>query len=285
MTETALRRWERMLDGWAIPDAIRSRAPRNPYFFDPAVFGAAAEEALTRGEDTASDRAARQALPAGGTVLDVGCGAGAASLRLRPARAIGVDSSEPLLELFRATAAKAGVEAVAVPGSWPEVAADVPTADVAVCHHVLYNVADLEPFVRALDSHGRRRVVVELTAEHPMAWTAPYWSALHGWSPPPGPDAADAVAALEELGLAVRQERWPRAYQMIGESRDDAAARIARRLCLPDDRVEELVRVMERQPPPVERGVVTLWWEGQSRRSSMPSQPSSRLRSATSQPR
>ena len=85
--------WAEMLSGWAIPDELVAGAPASPYFFDPLVFITAADEALARGEDTSSDVVARDALPAGGTVLDVGCGAGAASLRLRPGRLVGVDPS------------------------------------------------------------------------------------------------------------------------------------------------------------------------------------------------
>jgi SAM-dependent methyltransferase len=94
-------------------------------------------------------------------VLDVGVGGGAASLPLVPraARIVGVDTSEDVLAAFREAADAAGVEAAAVSGAWPDVAPDVELADVAVCNHVLYNVAELEPFARALDGTpaSRRR--------------------------------------------------------------------------------------------------------------------------------
>jgi hypothetical protein len=72
----------------------------------------------------------------------------------------------------------------------------------------------------------------------------------------------DAVALLTGLGLAVRQQRWRRPVQMIGENDAAAVARIARRLCLPADRHDELARVVAQDPPPTERDVVTLWWQG-----------------------
>jgi hypothetical protein len=49
---------------------------------------------------------------------------------------------------------------------------------------------------------------------------------------------------------------------MIGENDAAAVARIARRLCLPADRHDELARVVAQDPPPTERDVVTLWWQG-----------------------
>jgi len=252
-----------MLSGWAIPDEILAGAPERPYFFDPAVFAVAADEAVARADDTPSDTAARDALPPGGTLLDVGCGAGAASLRLAPGRLTGVDSSAPLLEEFMVRAHRLGIDATAVPGMWPDAAHRVAAFDVVVCHHVFYNVADLAAFASALGEHARRRVVVELTAVHPMAFTAPYWKALHGLERPDGPVADDAVAVLEALGLRIHRQEWSRRYQMIGELENRSVASLARRLCLPASRHDELRGLLASVPPPATRGVVTLWWEPQ----------------------
>jgi cyclopropane fatty-acyl-phospholipid synthase-like methyltransferase len=236
-------------------------ADESPYFFSPAVFTAAADAALDRDDDTPSDSVAREALPAGGTVLDVGVGAGAASLRLPARHVIGVDSNVELLDAFVARAASRGVRSTAIHGSWPDVESQAPTADIAVCHHVVYNVGDLAGFAAALTSHAERRVVMELTAVHPMMWMAPYWLALHDIGQPDRPTVDDAVAVLTQLGLDVRDERWQRPVQMIGEDDADAIARIARRLCLTPDRHGELARLLARTPPPTTRAVVTLWWE------------------------
>lgn len=259
-TTEAGRRWTGMLAEWAIPDEILAASPSPPYFFDPSVFAAAADEAVARADDTYSDAMARTALPARGSVLDVGCGAGAASLPLRPGRLVGVDPSRPLLEAMLERAGRIGIDATGVEGRWPDVASGVPIADVVVCHHVFYNVQDLAGFATALTEHARHRVVVELTAVHPMAWMAPYWKALHGVDRPGRPVASDAVSVLEEIGLPVHQHRWARRYQMIGESDDDSLDRIGRRLCLPLSRREELRRLLGAIPPPDKRDVVTLWW-------------------------
>jgi SAM-dependent methyltransferase len=253
-------RWAQMLSQWAIPEEMVAAAPEPPFFFDPQVFIDAAGEALARADDTPSDVAARDALPARGTVLDVGCGAGAASLRLGAASVVGVDPSAALRDALSERAAVLGIEVSAIQGVWPQAATEAPVADVAVCHHVVYNIADLAAFAAALDQHARQRVVIELTAVHPMAWMAPYWEALHGLGQPDRPIADDAVAVLLELGLDVRQERWSRRYQMIGENGDQSLLRIARRLCLPPERHDELQRVLAQRPPPHDREVVTLWW-------------------------
>jgi SAM-dependent methyltransferase len=258
--DDANRRWSALLAAWAIPEALIAAAPASPYFFDPTVFTAAADEAMARADDTVSDRAAREALPPGGTVLDVGVGAGAASLRLGAPRIIGVDASGPMLAAFTDRAARLGIAATAFHGSWPDAAGQVPRCDLVVCHHVVYNVADLASFAAALADRAVARVVVELTAQHPMAWLAPYWVALHGLAQPEGPTADDAVAVLESLGFPVHQQSWTRRIRMIGEAGDEQTARIARRLCLSEWRWDELRAVLDRHPPPMEREVVTVWW-------------------------
>jgi SAM-dependent methyltransferase len=259
-TDNASGRWAEMLAAWAIPDRLLAGAPESPYFFAPQVFIAAADKALSRPNDTPSDEVAREVLPVGGSVLDVGCGAGAASLRLRPGRVTGVDPSGPLLAAFSARATGLGIDVTTIQSAWPDVAPRCDVADVVVCHHVLYNVAHLAEFVAALYDHARRRVVVELTAQHPMAWMAPYWKALHGLDQPDRPTVDDAITVLTSLGFAVQQFRWSRAYQMIGETDDEALHRIARRLCLPPDRYDELRTVLAYVSPPADREVVTLWW-------------------------
>jgi hypothetical protein len=250
-----------MLSLWAIPDELVAAAPESPYFFDPAVFIEIADEAIARREDTMSDRVAREALPEHGSLLDAGVGAGAASLRLGAARVIGVDPSRVLLDAFVERARRLGIEAIPIEGTWPAVSDETPVADVAVCHHVAYNVADLGTFATALDQHARRRVVIELTAEHPMAWMRPYWQALQGIDQPDRPTADDVIAVLTELGFDVRQHRWKRQYQMIGESGPARLARVGRRLCLQTARREELRQALDATPPPRDREVVTLWWE------------------------
>jgi SAM-dependent methyltransferase len=258
--ERANDSWRSGLEGWAIPPELIAAAPQSPYFFDPRVFTAAADEAISRVEDSPSDRVAREVLDERSTVVDVGVGAGAASLRLSPAHITGVDPSRSMLDEFGARAGRLGIAHEEVEGVWPDLASDVPAADVVVCHHVVYNVADLAGFAAELDAHARRRVVIEFTAVHPMTWMAPYWRALHGIEQPDRPTANDAVGVLSALGFNVSVERWRREVQMIGEHGDEQLARMARRLCIGDDRLQDLRSLLADQPPPRTREVVTVWW-------------------------
>ena len=269
---SALERWRDLLPRWGIPEEILAAAPESPWGLPPEMMRRRAEVAASA-EPTVSVRRGLEGLPEGGSVLDVGVGGGAASLPLAPhtARIVGVDGSERMLGVFRDAALAAGVEAVAIAGEWPEVAARVEPVDVVVCNHVLYNVQDLEPFARALDDHARQRVVIEITETHPLAWMRDLWMRFHGLERPDGPDAADALEALRELGLDVRREDETRAPRASGFDRsEDAVALIRRRLCLTADRDPEVAealgaRLVERgglwSAGPAEQTSVTLWWD------------------------
>ncbi len=211
--------------------------------------------------DSPPRAAAAEALPPGGSVLDVGCGGGAAALALVPpaGELTGVDPSAELLEAFAADAAAAGVAHSEVCGSWPAVAGQVPPADVVVCAHVAYNVADIEPFLVALGDHARRRVVLELTTRHPLCATAPLWRRFWGIERPSGPTADDLIAVLGELGVDAEVARGSRPSR---RDRTDPAqvAMVRRQLCLPAEREPEVAVALAGLPDqPVE--TVAAWWD------------------------
>src|SRR5207244_11958677 len=106
-----------------------------------------------------------------------------------------------MLEQFADAAKAAGVTPEMHLGSWPAIEAAAPVADVVVCGHVLYNVQELEPFVRALTAHARARVVIELTDIHPWAWMGFLYERFHDLARPEGPTAALCEAAIGELGI------------------------------------------------------------------------------------
>jgi SAM-dependent methyltransferase len=269
---SALAEWGIWLRGWGIPEEILSRAPESPWGFPPDLMRRRGRRAAS-GEPSISTSRALEALPDGGTVLDVGVGGGAASLGLarRASLVIGVDSDSKMLEVFAEAGAAEGTATRGELGGWQEVASRVEPVDVVVCSHVLYNVPELEPFVLALDDHARRRVVIEITKTHPLAWMADLWQRFHGLERPLHPTADDAVETLRELGLEVRREddhRPPRAGGF--ERREDAISLVRRRLCLAADRDEDIAealgdRLAEREglwsAGPTEQTVVTLWWD------------------------
>ncbi|MFB9906352.1 class I SAM-dependent methyltransferase [Allokutzneria oryzae] len=232
---SALLRWRESLAAWAIPPEIR--AEESPWVLPREVFVRRADRQLERREG-ASLRLAEEAIgPSGGTVLDIGAAAGAASLPLRGATEItAVDGDAELLAEFSRRADGART----VLGHWPAVAASCTVADVVVCHHVAYNVPDLAPFVAALTAHARRLVVLETAERHPLTALNPLWRHFHGVERPSGPTADDLVDCLRELGIEPRVDRWRRAP--AAEHPDFAALVEAtrRRLCLPPSRLSEV---------------------------------------------
>jgi len=152
---TAAERWREALAAWAIPAPILATAPEPPWGFPLTIFAQRADACAST--PTPSLRRAREALPEGGAVLDVGCGAGAGSVPLAPdaGHLIGVDPSLDLLHAFRERGEARGATVATIEGMWPAVADQTPPADVVVCHHVFYNVPDLAPFAQHLTDHAR----------------------------------------------------------------------------------------------------------------------------------
>jgi SAM-dependent methyltransferase len=257
----AADRWTRDLVAWRIPDRILDAAPQSPRIHPVELFRAPDEPA----PDSPSHARARERLDVGGSVLDVGSGGGRAAFAVAPpaATVIGVDHQQGMLDTFAEAARRRGLQHREILGDWPDVADRTPTADVVVCHHVVYNVADLGPFVAALDAHARRRVVLELPQRHPLAAMAPLWHHFWDLERPDGPTATDALTVIREIGLDAQLQEWDeaptdRAVPGLPMARQVEFMRI--RLCLTADRDAELADVMAATPTPP-RQLATIWWD------------------------
>lgn len=268
--KTAAERWRDALAEWAIPQEILDAAPEPPWQLRPQHFAERADRAMHDDGITPSRARAGQELPLAGSVLDVGAGAGAASLPLlsSASRLIAVDSDPAMLAELRARVPE-GVELKAVEGRWPDVADSVDPVDVVVCNHVAYNMPDLDAAVRRMSEKARRRVVMELTSVHPRSSQNFLWPIFHGIERPTRPTAADAVAVIRAAGFEPHTEEWMRP-DMLPASREmaDLVAFVRRYLCLTPDRDPEIERALEGH---VERRdgtvgfkplpVVTVWWD------------------------
>jgi SAM-dependent methyltransferase len=209
-----------------------------------------------------SRRRALEALPDGGSVLDVGVGGGASSLGLvpKPGLIVGVDPMEGMLESFRDSARAVEVAVRTVLGAWPDVADQVDPADVAVCHHAMYRVVEIEEFVAALTARARHRVVLELSAHSPLAALNPLWKTIHGIDRPDFLVADEAEAVLRALGLAVEREDMllpARAQEVTPE----LVAFSRRRLYVGPEHDREIEDFLRNRRPQPHR-VVALWWPG-----------------------
>lgn len=262
--EELATRWRERLESWAIPEEILAKAPADPWSHSPARFATRTDRALAEPDDGPTMTRLAEALPDKGTLLDVGSGPGAASLPLREriGHLYAVDTSAPMLEHLKVRAMDLGVPATTVEGRWPDVAGQVPVADVSVAAHVVYNVPDLAEFLRALDRHTRGRVVLELSHRHPMSWMTPLWQHFHGVDRPVRPIAEDCVALAAALGFAVRVEEREAPLERF-TTVEELAESACRRVCLDPSRVEEVAETaveLGMWPVPRDRWV-TVWWE------------------------
>jgi SAM-dependent methyltransferase len=227
---------------------------------------------LTAAPSGPSFERAWAALDPPGSVLDVGAGAGAACLPLLP-RCTGltaVDSESDMLDLLAKRTEAAGLQARLVTGTWPAAAAEAGQADVVTCHHVSYNVPEIQPFVAALSAAAHRIVVVEMTATHPLVSLNPLWLRFHGLVRPTGPTADDFLAILHAMGIPAAAERWQRPGGPDYESFAELTDVTRRRLCLPPECADEIGRALAESgadpKQPIDLGssgrdVVTIWWD------------------------
>jgi SAM-dependent methyltransferase len=257
--DEAGQRWREQLAAWAIPAYLTEAVDESPWIMPVEDFVRRARRYAEHPVGASYARAV-EALGEPGSVLDVGAGAGAASLPLsrtgRVTELIAVDSLPEMLDALRDNASG---PVRTITGRWPDVAPDTPVADVVVCHHVFYNVSELADFAAALTDHARRRVVVELTEAHPLVVLNPLWTVLHGLARPTGPTVADAVAVLRDAGLAPNDEWWDDP-EPDADVTDSAVESTRRRLCLPPDRRDDVAAAMRANPVRRLRRH-TLWWD------------------------
>ena len=254
---TAASSWRQALDAWSIPENILSQASESPWIHPPELF----DVPNTIPTSPSHDRA-REALGDEASVLDVGCGGGVATYALIPQvrRAAGVDHQAEMLSMYARNGVRFGIDVETIEGFWPEVAPQAPMCDVAVAHHVVYNVPDVVPFLRAMNEHARHRVVLELPAAHPLSNMTAAWQHFWGLERPKGPSPLDLMEVVGEIGLTPLLEAW--LGSMRAEPNLAQAARFMRvRLCLPPEREPEVREFLANQKPVAERSLAAVWWD------------------------
>lgn len=255
---TAADKWRDDLASWAIPDEIRAQAPQDPWIHPVAQF--IAPDVIP---DSRAHQAAREALPEGGSVLDVGCGGGRAALALVPPAGllIGVDHQQGMLDAFAEAADKRGVRHGEVLGDWPDVADMTPDADVVVCHHVAYNVWELPTFVTTLTAHARRRVVLELPVRHPLTWMNPLWKQFWDLDRPVSPTADDALTVIRDAGYDAHLVEFDDVTERIPLDPRAQAESACIRLCLPVSRADEVAAAVQAADAGMPRRLAAIWWD------------------------
>ena len=209
------------------------------------------------------------------TVLDVGAGAGRYALALAPhvASVVAVEPDKAMVPRLESAIRETGAGNVTIlQSSWQD--AQVAPADVALCAHVLYPIANAVAFVRKLDACARRArfiVLRDVVAEpEPLGRL---WAQFHHQPRYLQPGYADAFDLLYELGIranvcvsVVPGPTWS------FETLDDAVAGVREHLILrdsPETNAElsrELTSALQESDGMLrlsvsEAHVGVLWWE------------------------
>jgi SAM-dependent methyltransferase len=165
--------------------------------------------------------------------LDVGAGGGrfAIPLAQRCAGVVAVEPSPAMRETLIAGAAEHGVTNIEVHAfTWPP-PADAPPieADLGLVAHVLYDIADLGPFLDALEARVRRRCQVILGNRAPSTAFEPDWTELWGEPHHRLPALPEFLGVLAATGRRFDVRTFPAARESTPMPLDDAHA-AARRL-------------------------------------------------------
>jgi len=249
--------WRDSLAAWAIPKEILDEAPENPWIHPPVMF-----QLPDVIEDSISHQRAREVITPGGSILDIGCGGGIAAFAVTPpaTHVIGVDHQSEMLEMFEENAKARGLTSQEFDGFWPDVANEVPVADVVATHHVVYNVPKIEEFLLAMNAHAKKRVVIEMPQRHPLTTATPLWKHFWNLDRPMNPTPQDLMKVLAELGINAHLELWD--GQMRTEADLVSQAHFSRiRLCLPESREQEVLDFLKEQPKVAIRNLATIWWD------------------------
>ncbi len=141
----------------------------------------------------------------GDTWLDIGAGGGRLTIPIaeQVSRVIALDPSESMRDTLRAAMDEAGRTNIeVVEGRWPVEGWDEPV-DVSLAAHSIYDIAEIEPFLDAMEEHSRRRCVVVLGQLARGAQLGRLFEEIHG-------EPLIALPALREFVaiLGARQRRY-----------------------------------------------------------------------------
>lgn len=167
------------------------------------------------------------------SLLDVGAGGGrlALPLALSCRSVTAVEPSPSMAEVLRETAGESGIVVPVVESEWLD--AEAGPADVVLCSHVLYVIREIEPFVRKLETHARRLVLVVMFQSAPQSQLYGLWERVHGEPRHSLPSLPQFRDVLDELGITYVVEELPPDPARGFDGEEEAREMIARRLYVP----------------------------------------------------
>ena len=167
------------------------------------------------------------------TLIDVGAGGGrmALPLALHCRHVVAVEPSPSMVRVLEQQVQEHGIGNVTLAQtSWEE--AEVEPADLTLCCNVLYTIQEIGPFLRKLESHSRKRVLIVLYKAPPQSQIYPLWQEIHGEKRRPLPSLPELEEVLQELGIAAQVEALPPQLPRGFDNLEQAMEQISRRLYL-----------------------------------------------------
>ncbi|MBA3948251.1 MAG: methyltransferase domain-containing protein [Herpetosiphonaceae bacterium] len=194
------------------------------------------------------------AIQPGTRLLDVGAGTGRYAVPLARAGAVvtAVEPSDSMVHYLEQYVAEEQVQVQVVRDHWET--ADVPPADVVICAHVLYPIADGASFLQKLDQHTLHQCFLCLGFESPNVWLMPFWRAIYDVERLHLPGAIPALALLHQLGIDAQFTPIAPINTLHFADLEEALVDVRIRLCLQpdatrDERLRMLLRAhMQRDP-------------------------------------
>ncbi len=199
--ESAVARWRAMVEA----HQAQSQRLRDPAWRPRGDFAPPSVDSFRADRERADDKrvvdALRKLVPADGTFVDVGAGAGRFSIPLARsvAHVIAVEPSDAMRAALERDVQRAELRNIQVVGAGWEAAADV-TGDVVLAAHVVYPLLDVAPFLRKLDAAARKWAAILVFEDPPLSWLSGFWPRVHGEERLAPPHLPQVVEVVNELG-------------------------------------------------------------------------------------
>ena len=229
----ATERWRQMIEvEHAQSDEMRGAVPPPTDHWRP--YAAQFREEPSRAGDPLVE-SLLEFVEADQTVLDVGAGGGrlALPIALKCRSLVAVEPSASMASVLTEQAQESGIENVSVvQEEWQD--ARVDPADIVLCAHVIYTIRDIGSFLKKLDAHAKKSVLLVVYNAPPQSQIYGIWQEVHGKERLQLPSLPQLRDVLEELEITYQEDPLPTQPARGFDSMEQALSQLCQRLYLTD---------------------------------------------------